>query len=475
MSDHLHDLSVDVVTSDPFPSDGSGNVNIGLRAYETVPFVPPFKGRRAKCILDGLEVECFGYPQRRNTMRHCALTLAAVAIGYLATCNSLGHNYTKTINTPQQEEVTVLRPVPAVLNEGTHPAVDATETQIKGKPGPPFQFRQAQFINETHGWAMTGHSIYRTTDGGKSWERLPHEPEKDARFTAFSFVDESHGWLAIVKEDFAEHYGVGISSVIITTDDGGRSWNLQASFEDEIQINDIRFLNEREGLAVGYKGLDNRPDRCELFVLSTSDGGKDWNNISGPANAALKNQWGVANDRADYIQWTTSSVLLLTEAARVLKTTDGGKTWNTVVIFKDERPDGFGPSSGYYKLVLDPEGKMRVVGGSSGDEGYWADFVVNEDGRWTSYEVRKTTILDAVFLSDKDVIASGLNVRTINEQAKGLKNAGIILRSFDGGKSWQSIYRSKTFETFFFITRIKDNNFYAVSDTGTFLRFKLPQ
>ena len=73
------------------------------------------------------------------------------------------------------------------------------------------------------------------------------------------------------------------------------------------------------------------------------------------------------------------------------------------------------------------------------------------------------------------MIACGLNVRTIHEKAKRLKDAGVILRSFDGGKSWESIYRSKTFETFFFITKVKDNLFYAVSDTGTFLRFTLPQ
>jgi photosystem II stability/assembly factor-like uncharacterized protein len=366
--------------------------------------------------------------------------------------------------------------VPAVLNEGTHPTVIATETQIKGKPGPPFQFNWAQFINESHGWAMTSSSIYRTTDGGKSWERLSQEPEKEARFTAFSFVDELHGWLAIVKEDFADHYGVGISSVIMITADGGRSWNLQAGFKDEIQINDIRFLNEKEGLAVGRKGLENRADRGELFVLGTSNGGKEWTDISGPAKAAFKNQWGVANDSGKNIQWTSSSVFLLTRGGRVMNTTDRGKTWNTLVIFKDERPGGFVSSTGFHKVVLDPENRIRVVAGAMGDEGYWGDFVVNEDGRWTSYEIRLTPILDAVFLSDKEVIASGLNLRPADEKSNHLRrDSGVVLRSFDSGKSWQTIYRSKSFETFFFIAKVKGNDFYAVSDTGTFLRFALPQ
>ena len=158
-----------------------------------------------------------------------------------------------------------------------------------------------------------------------------------------------------------------------------------------------------------------------------------------------------------------------------MSTTDRGKTWNTVVRFKDERPDGFISSTGFHKIALDPQNRIRVVAGAMGDEGYWGNFVVNEDGRWTSYEVSLTPIFDAVFLSDKDVVACGLNVRTINEKPRRLNDAGVVVRSFDGGRSWQSIYRSKTFETFFFITKVKDNDFYAVSDTGTFLRFTLPQ
>ena len=128
------------------------------------------------------------------------------------------------------------------------------------------------------------------------------------------------------------------------------------------------------------------------------------------------------------------------------------------------------------KAVLDPQGKIRVIGGSAGDEGYRGEFVIPEQGQWTTYEIPATPIDDAVFLSDKDVVASGFNLRPRNEKSnRGLKNAGVILRSFDGGKSWQSIYRSKSFETFFYITKVKDNDFYAVSDTGTFLRFTLPQ
>jgi len=369
----------------------------------------------------------------------------------------------------------VLRPVPAVLKEETHAPVQAIETKIKGKAGAPFEFKRAQFIDENHGWAMTDHALHRTTDGGNTWERLPQEPEEDARFTSFFFVDESHGWLTTVKRIFAKRYGLGNSSVIFVTDDGGRSWKLQASFPNEIVIEEIRFFSANEGLVVGAQVIDGRPPYSELLVLKSSNGGKEWRNTSEAAKAAIKDEYGIANDSGTHVQWTSSSsVLLLTRDGKVISTTDDGKTWKLIASFKDERPNGVISSTGYHKLVLDPERRVRVVAGGMGDEGYWGDFVVDEDGRWTSYEISLTPILDAMFLSDKEVLACGLSVRPEDEKSnRGRDDAGVILHSFDIGKTWQSIYRSRSYETFFFLTKVKNNEFYALSDIGTFLRFKV--
>jgi photosystem II stability/assembly factor-like uncharacterized protein len=409
-------------------------------------------------------------------MRYCALVLAIVLAGYL-TIAALrrGNDSVRTTNPQPPEVTTVLRPVPAILNEDSVPSLAAVETRIKGKTGGRFEFNRVQFISENNGWVMGNYSIYRTKDGGKRWVRLPQEPEKEAYFTAFSFVNESLGWLAIVKHGYAEHYGVGISSAIMVSNDGGQSWTSPASFPNEVEIRDVRFFNETEGLAVGVKGLDNRADRRELFVARTSNGGKEWYDISESAKLALQNQWGVANDSGQYIQLTPSALLLLTQGGRIMSTTDQGKTWNTIVIFEYKHPDGYTSGTAYYKLALDTEGRIRVVGGTMGDEGYRGDFVVSEEGQWTSYELRGTPILDSVFLSDKDVVACGQNVVPVTEKSKRHDDAGVILRSFDSGKSWNTIYRSKSAETFFFITRIKDGDFYAVSDTGTFLCFNLPQ
>ena len=50
---------IDVGVSDPFPPDGSGAEDGGLgELTKTVPFITPIEGGGAKCILDGLEIEC---------------------------------------------------------------------------------------------------------------------------------------------------------------------------------------------------------------------------------------------------------------------------------------------------------------------------------------------------------------------------------------------------------------------------------
>jgi hypothetical protein len=152
------------------------------------------------------------------------------------------------------------------------------------------------------------------------------------------------------------------------------------------------------------------------------------------------------------------------------------KTWNTVVIFKHEPDAGFLSPMSYQKLILDPEQRIGVVAAATGDEGYWGDLIVNENDSWTSYELKLTPIFDAVFLSEKDVLACGMSLQPVDERVKKPSNAaGVVLRSFDAGKSWQTIYRSKSEETFFSVARLKNNDFYAVSDIGTFLRFTLPQ
>jgi len=89
----------------------------------------------------------------KNCMHYRTLVLIAIFVCYSLGCVSRGHNQ-KPANSRPEELLTVLRPVPAVLNEETHAPVQAIETKVKGKSGEPLEFKRAQFVDENHGWVM---------------------------------------------------------------------------------------------------------------------------------------------------------------------------------------------------------------------------------------------------------------------------------------------------------------------------------
>jgi photosystem II stability/assembly factor-like uncharacterized protein len=374
---------------------------------------------------------------------------------------------------PVKSNPVVLRPLHTALIEGGEQVVDAVESKI----GSGERFQTAQFVDAQNGWASTNKSLYHTSDGGNTWEGLALNLPSDSTISSFFFINEAVGWLTVVNRSFVEpRYGLGNSSRILTSNDGGRSWIEQASFPDEVDLGCVRFLNANEGVATGARVIDAQPPYSEIFAIRTSDGGKSWKNISEKVGQAIKSEYGLAYDYAHRIDWSSSSrLLLLTRLGKVISSTDQGETWKTIAHFKDERPEGFISSTGYYKLVLNPLGMINVIAGAEGDEGFWGDFVTKDDqDSWVSYELIRIPIRDAVFLSETEVIACGLEIQAYEEKTKTRKpSMGILLHSTDSGKTWSAIHRSQSNEGFISLSKVTKQQFYAVGEGGAFVRFIL--
>jgi hypothetical protein len=142
---------------------------------------------------------------------------------------------------------------------------------------------------------------------------------------------------------------------------------------------------------------------------------------------------------------------------------------------EDKRPDETLSSIGYHKVPLDTRGRFRVVAGAEGDEGFWGDLIsTDESDKWMSRELLRVPMRDAIFLSDTEIIACDRELYPQDEKTGTSRPPeGIILHSLDGGKSWTPLYRSKLNETFIYITKAEDRQFYAISNAGTSLRFNL--
>lgn len=104
----------------------------------------------------------------------------------------------------------------------------------------------------------------------------------------------------------------GRKGMIMFSDNGGSSWTTQETPTEE-NINSISFANEFIGCAVGDKGT----------ILITKNSGQNWAKISSPVNGHLKSV--VMTDKSNgYILVEKTTYL----KGFVLKTTDGGTTWN---------------------------------------------------------------------------------------------------------------------------------------------------
>lgn len=407
-------------------------------------------------------------------MSHIRILIVSLALLSCLSCE-LRANRAESVFKP--EVSVIVKPTKAVIREKGEAVAIVKQTRIGARLERADRWHKAQFITEQKGWATTYKSLYRTSDGGSNWERLAFKALEDSRISTFFFVDDLRGWLAITKQDHTERYGLGNSSKIFSTKDGGDTWSEQADFPDEVRITEINFLNANHGFATGARVIDqpanHGPPFEEMLVLNSTDGGSVWRDLSEGVKNAIKTDGGATSDSGLSLHSPSATeTLLLTTNGRVVHTTDLGQTWKTVVKLQLEPSDRMRSSTAYYKLILDTDQKMKVLGGAMGDEGYWGNLVVNSDSNsWISYELMRTPILDAVFLSKNEVLACGFE--TPAPDKPGNSTMGVVLHSLDGGETWTPIYRSKAREAFISVAKVGDSAIYLVSDAGTFLRIAL--
>lgn len=387
------------------------------------------------------------------------LTLSSIA------CHSSGAS---TQSAKAESQTVTLRPVAAVLKEeGIRVA------PIVSYVGSSQELEDAQFVDANNGWVRSRYVLFRTSNAGKDWKRLDLNVPSTAYVSSFFFATPNQGWLTVVYPPETERNQTDARSSIMVTNDAGHTWNEQAHFHEAVRINNVSFQNADIGLAVGEKLIKEAQPYIEVFVVSTDDGGRTWTDISEKIKRAIQTPFKLGNDSGRQIRWLSSSKLfLLTKRGTAVVSDDGGQTWKTVAHFEDIRPGGFASTTAYYKLLFDTEGRLRLLAGGRGDEGYWGDLIVSDHrNTWQSYELIRIPLHDAMYLSDSEILASGQQLNRDEKTNAPLPPDGIILLSKDNGKSWSPIYRTGKDETLVSLAKVNETEFYAVSDKGSFIRF----
>jgi photosystem II stability/assembly factor-like uncharacterized protein len=160
------------------------------------------------------------------------------------------------------------------------------------------------FVSPSTGWAVGGHAILKTTNGGRSWtdqsSNGPIEPQADA---AVDFVDSRTGWV------------VGGNQILKTTD-GGSTWTIQTTGADSwlTSLNSVHFVDASTGWVVGWGG---GVGSMNGIIYKTTDGGATWIAQTSGTTAQL---WSVNFVDANN-GWAAG------ELGHILHTTNGGADW----------------------------------------------------------------------------------------------------------------------------------------------------
>ncbi|WP_445454214.1 WD40/YVTN/BNR-like repeat-containing protein [Flavobacterium sp. 25HG05S-40] len=251
------------------------------------------------------------------------------------------------------------------------------------------------FVDENTGWYVNGYGkIFRTNDGGTTWEKQLEQ--KGSFFRTLAFVDKNIGFagtvgtdyfpnvtdtiplygtkdagktwkpvtykgpyvkglcaIDIVKEQFINHgkidYKVHLFAVgrvgspanMMTSHDGGATWTSKSMNNDCKMLFDIKMFNKNEGIACAATSEDIT--QSNALILKTKDGGTTWQKVYQSARP-YETTWKVSfpSPKVGYVTIQSYNPDHNVKQQRVAKTTDGGTTWTEINLTEDATAREFG-------------------------------------------------------------------------------------------------------------------------------------
>ena len=218
-----------------------------------------------------------------------------------------------------------------------------------------------KFIDKLHEWILGPFLVWRTMDGGNTWQ--PYAPPNQVYYHFYSlfFLDSDEGWIAgdhgtvyhtensggtweeveLGSEEMecyvilfvSKNIGwiMGSEEKLYRTLDGGRSWK---PFSYPIpgegwHIDSVRFLNRNQGWAVGWGPDNNVYENKGGIVLHTADGGVSWKEVD------IKH----SESFYELVNFSDSQNGWILSRRNVYRTVDGGKTWSNVLQLPQSRTE----------------------------------------------------------------------------------------------------------------------------------------
>lgn len=304
---------------------------------------------------------------------------------------------------------------------------------------PDAQFQDFFFCNEQTAFLLDKHKIFKTTDGGTSWEvkaelgRSHPQQATSAYFLSAHFIDEAHG------------YAVGPFKKIFRTEDGGDTWDT-LSWNNKTapytSYTDVFFINDSLGFVSGYEVPDLLMNfGFTHFVMKTTDGGTTWSRSDIPVSFDYRKVFIQVMDEDTIFAWLSNTQAV----EKTFRSTDGGNTWTEN-----------SPALQDIKTIEWINGSTGLAFGSTGLNEHKLVRTEDSGEHWEVVElpfdanVDENSITDIAFSNDKNGIAVGCG--------------GLLMNTNDQGKTWQ--LRNGFFPLIFTMDFSSEETGYASTGKG---------
>ena len=192
------------------------------------------------------------------------------------------------------------------------------------------QFSSLTMFDGQRGWAFndTSHHVFITHQGPEHWVDVTPALLKNPQniVTTTYFFNATHGYIGLLQAS---------NTLLLSTQDGGRTWRttsftIAGTNPGEVQILQVSFLDLQHGWLVFRRG-QIQPGEFDFVIMSTTNGGKTWQTVvdtsQNPAN--LQRPYS-ASLRVTFVSprngWATG--IWLSGDVYLYATHDGGKTWS---------------------------------------------------------------------------------------------------------------------------------------------------
>jgi dipeptidyl-peptidase-4 len=224
------------------------------------------------------------------------------------------------------------------------PPTGAWRAQVSGVTS---RLRGVSAVSPLVAWASGANgTVLRTIDGGQSWQPRPVAGAETLDFRDIDAMSDAVAYTLSI--------GAGESSRIYKTIDGGAHWNLQfANTDPKVFLDAMAFWDAERGIAFS-DSVDGR-----FVILRTVDGGRTWERVAADRlPPALPGEGAFAASGTNVAMSGRDQVWIGTTASRVLRSSDGGRTWAIATT-----PVATGQATGIFSIAFRDAQHGVVVGG----------------------------------------------------------------------------------------------------------------